>query len=399
MTGIEVLNNEVAVSETLRIHIEAEDAMGISSVSLNYACDNDKDGSYEAYLTMKSKNIVIDNTGYVCEFDVDPYCVSGTYDLQDITLIDGSVRKNSAICHYEKEMNLIVGDYPTVQFFPAKSLTLSVEQAGGMEIMDIRMDDIAAGVQGIENGKTVVIKGSDVDDLEIHLFPADFWSSVQEKDLTVVIPDGQSNSEVVVKGSEIGDASFGDMELKVQRDELVEQAAGVGNDDMYYPVSIVTTDTAIPVTVRIRVDQEFLDQCGDNPIRISKIGADGSVAIMQDNLTVSEDGYLEVAFPNGLQGTGTATQMLNAGAEGRSITSQEFSFVVSSRTNDVVLGDVNEDGQVNLVDLMQSLNHVGGKTFLTGNALLAADIDQNGDVNLVDLMRLLNYVGGKTEIL
>ena len=83
--------------------------------------------------------------------------------------------------------------------------------------MDIRMDDIAAGVQGIENGKTVVIKGSDVDDLEIHLFPADFWSSVQEKDLTVVIPDGQSNSEVVVKGSEIGDASFGDMELKVQR--------------------------------------------------------------------------------------------------------------------------------------------------------------------------------------
>ena len=121
---------------------------------------------------------------------------------------------------------------------------------------------------------------------------------------------------------------------------------------------------------------------------------------MQDNLTVTEDGYLEVTFPNGLQGTGTATQMLNGGAEGRSITSQEFSFVVSSKTqDDITLGDVNEDGQVNLVDLMQSLNHVGGKTFLTGNALLAADIDQNGDVNLVDLMRLLNYVGGKTEIL
>ena len=180
----------------------------------------------------------------------------------------------------------------------------------------------------------------------------------------------------------------------------MEQAAGVGNDDMYYPVRIVTTDTAIPVTVRIRVDQEFLDQCGDNPIRISKIGADGSVAIMQDNLTVTEDGYLEVAFPNGLQGTGTATQMLNAGAEGRSITSQEFSFVVSSEAkDDVMLGDINGDGQVNLVDLMQCLNHVGRKTFLTGNALLAADIDQSGDVNLVDLMRLLNYVGRKTDTL
>lgn len=108
---------------------------------------------------------------------------------------------------------------------------------------------------------------------------------------------------------------------------------------------------------------------------------------------------MEVFFPNGLQGAGIATQMLNAGEEGRTITSQEFSFVVSSRTNDVMLGDVNEDGQVNLVDLMQCLNHVGRKTFLTGNALLAADIDQNGEVNLVDLMRLLNYVGRKTDTL
>ena len=400
LTGIEVLNNEVTVSDTLRVHIEAEDAMGISSVSLTYACDNNKDGIYEAYLTMKSKNIVLDNTGYVCEFDIDPYCVSGIYDLQDITLIDGSVRKNSAMCVYEKDENLIIGDYPTTWFYPETSLVLSVEQTDGKEIMDIRTDDIAAGVQEIENGKTVVIKGSDVDDLEIRLFPAEFWSSVQEKDLIVVIPDGQSNSEIIVKGSEIKGASLGDIELKVQRDELVEQEAGVENDDIYYPISIVTTDTAIPVTVRIRVDQEFLEQCGDNPIRISKISADGSMAIMQDNLTVTEDGYLEVAFPNGLQGAGTATQMLNGGAEGRSITSQEFSFVVSSEVkDDGMLGDINGDGLINLVDLMQCLNHVGGKTYLAGSALLAADIDQNGDVNLVDLMRLLNYVGGKTETL
>ena len=59
-------------------------------------------------------------------------------------------------------------------------------------------------------------------------------------------------------------------------------------------------------------------------------------------------------------------------------------------------GDINADGNVNLVDLMQCLNHVGGKEFLEGEALEAADINEDGIVNLVDLMRLLNYVGGKS---
>ena len=46
---------------------------------------------------------------------------------------------------------------------------------------------------------------------------------------------------------------------------------------------------------------------------------------------------------------------------------------------------------------MQCLNHVGGKEFLEGETLEAADINEDGTVNLVDLMRLLNYVGGEKQ--
>ena len=62
-------------------------------------------------------------------------------------------------------------------------------------------------------------------------------------------------------------------------------------------------------------------------------------------------------------------------------------------------GDINADGNVNLVDLMQCLNHVGRKELLVGKALEAADINEDGIVNLVDLMRLLNYVGRKSDTL
>ncbi len=62
-------------------------------------------------------------------------------------------------------------------------------------------------------------------------------------------------------------------------------------------------------------------------------------------------------------------------------------------------GDINADGNINLVDLMQCLNHVGRKELLEGEALKAADINEDGSVNLVDLMRLLNYVGRKSSTL
>ncbi len=62
-------------------------------------------------------------------------------------------------------------------------------------------------------------------------------------------------------------------------------------------------------------------------------------------------------------------------------------------------GDINGDGKINLVDLMQCLNHVGRKELLVGKALEAADINEDGIVNLVDLMRLLNYVGRKSSVL
>ena len=63
--------------------------------------------------------------------------------------------------------------------------------------------------------------------------------------------------------------------------------------------------------------------------------------------------------------------------------------------SDILVGDIDTNGVVNLFDLMQCLNHVSGKTILTGASFMAADVDQNGIVDLFDLMRILNYVSGK----
>lgn len=60
-------------------------------------------------------------------------------------------------------------------------------------------------------------------------------------------------------------------------------------------------------------------------------------------------------------------------------------------------GDLNRDGETNLLDLMQCLNHVSKKNLLEGTTYTIADINEDGLVDLLDLMRILNYVSKKTS--
>ena len=64
-----------------------------------------------------------------------------------------------------------------------------------------------------------------------------------------------------------------------------------------------------------------------------------------------------------------------------------------------VTGDLDGDGNINIMDMMQSLNYVSKKGQLTDEQFAAADINGDGKVNLTDLMLLLNYISKKSSTL
>ena len=60
-------------------------------------------------------------------------------------------------------------------------------------------------------------------------------------------------------------------------------------------------------------------------------------------------------------------------------------------------GDINEDGQVNIFDLLQLIKIIGGTQEQTERTGQIADIDESGSVSILDLLSLIRVISG-TEV-
>lgn len=67
----------------------------------------------------------------------------------------------------------------------------------------------------------------------------------------------------------------------------------------------------------------------------------------------------------------------------------------SGPDTDETVGDINGDGMINVLDLGQCMNHIVGKTELTGEKFQAADVNGDGTINILDLGKIMNYTVGK----
>lgn len=126
-------------------------------------------------------------------------------------------------------------------------------------------------------------------------------------------------------------------------------------------------------------------------ILISGISSgDVSAAYTEEGIILDSD-YLKDTVVDYYNGTEVSTEEY-----GNSDTGIIVNVELSSQ---ISIGDVNNDGSLNVADLMMCLQYVSGRSELTGGSLQAADINEDGSVDVVDLMRLLHYVSGRSTVL
>ena len=63
-------------------------------------------------------------------------------------------------------------------------------------------------------------------------------------------------------------------------------------------------------------------------------------------------------------------------------------------TTDLMMGDVNQDNSVNIVDAVCLINYLNGQNAVSEKGLLASKVTGRNDVSIVDAVCLINYLNG-----
>jgi len=71
-----------------------------------------------------------------------------------------------------------------------------------------------------------------------------------------------------------------------------------------------------------------------------------------------------------------------------------FAFWDNNECSNGLMADVNGDYIVNVVDIIEIVNHIIGTDSLDENALCVADINEDGIINVSDIVEIVNLILG-----
>ena len=69
-------------------------------------------------------------------------------------------------------------------------------------------------------------------------------------------------------------------------------------------------------------------------------------------------------------------------------------FITTGKANNYLLGDVNADGSINILDVVQLVNIVLGADNPDGYQIIVSDLNSDGEINILDVVQLVNIVLG-----
>ncbi len=291
---LNVSNNSITAGEQIQFEIEVEDESGLGGAWLEYTTGASSDFFYVDTNSGSTSIEEIPAVNNGCKrFRIkawtEKYCLEESYKLTGISIYDNSVRYNGCYYRYDGINGQYVlvetaNDEQPITFTPNKELGLTVRLPQGMYLA--KADDMQSAIQSLPSDATTLVVTKDDQDVSLS------GDDLKDKNVDIIVPDASETSEIQIS-SELfkGTNGLDNLILNVQRDGLIEEeVAADSEDDMYYPVQVVSSESDIAMTLCIRLDEEFLSQCGDNKIALY----DNYGNKIADDLTVNARGEVTV---------------------------------------------------------------------------------------------------------
>ena len=183
----------------------------------------------------------------------------------------------------------------------------------------------------------------------------------------------------------------------------------------YIPVydSMSSTVSALPAKSSKRNNYYF------NSIKVSGLTPSFSRFTYSYTLTVDANQTVKVTVPSGASYASDASYSLNTGQNKvvlkvKSETGYTTSYTINVKASKtctlyidygqkttstkVMLGDVNGDSKISLIDLVSIQRYLLNKATLTGDAFTAADTNGDKKITLIDLVNLQRHLLGKIKL-
>lgn len=158
--------------------------------------------------------------------------------------------------------------------------------------------------------------------------------------------------------------------------------------DMYYSLGNITWN---PVTVGETTYYET------NGLVLTNTGSAGNVISLTNLKISSYDTSVDINFADNITAASDVNELLAGDSalivpccdSDEAIAAAEY---MNYNYGSYTLGDVNGDGEIDMLDTLITLRHTIGLAELKGAKLRAADMDGNGVIDAIDVMHIMRYV-------
>lgn len=205
-------------------------------------------------------------------------------------------------------------------------------------------------------------------------------------------------------GADIGFQSADNAIATVSPSGLVE-AVGVGNTTITVTASKAGYTDATPVIIPVTVEAGELELIVDpDSIDLEIDGLEEQQLVATSNPLgaaigfQSGDNAVATVDASGLVqavGVGTTTITVTASMPGYNDATPVLVPVTVEQESSSLRGDVNNDGTVNVLDVVTAINIALGKLIATPEQLAAADMNGDGIVNVLDVVSMINLALGR----